>query len=257
MAERRTDEAKHFLQECEQKTRIAWQLCQEHNLIAEETVLRQLATVLFLQKDYLQARAAFQECLNLAKRKSDLWAQQSSLEALGRSCLELKETESARKYYQEALELFEKRRYLLAAEELQILFAQQGIAIYQRLLQIYLEQDKTDIALEVVEQAKSRAFLNLLGTSQLHRPPISKTLGQREEECLIEVRGIVVSWRSTSQEDVATRNRLWSRWIQVQRKLEQVWNEMEQDQACAEYVALRRGTSTIEFTGAKQILITL
>src|SRR5262249_49791584 len=154
-------------------------------------------------------------------------------------CLEMGELDDARNYYQEAIALFEDLRASLAAESYQITFTDKGAALYPRLVEVLLKQTKPAEALEVVERAKSRALLSLLGTTTLHRPSsIDWALAREEAELLAQVAKTGAEWRNAEERNVALRSEHWGRLIQFRKKLEDVWHRIGQDESCTEYVAM-------------------
>lgn len=231
------------LTRAEKKASEALRLCRQHKISEELIALGQLATIYRLQKKYRQALALFRDQLVLAEQRKDIDSQQSILEMLGRISLDLEEWMDARDWYKRALELFELRRGRLAAEAIQVSFNQRGVALYEPLIQIALLQNEKETALEIVEQSKSRALLNLLGTMPLDCPSKQPSLVVREKDLLAAEREVAASWRNTSEQAVTERIEIWQRWLQLRRELEQVWQEMAQEGECADYIALRCGKS--------------
>jgi hypothetical protein len=92
-------------------------------------------------------------------------------------------------------------------------------------LHTYYRSDPTS-ALEWIERLKGRAFLDALALQPLSAPPsLDRMLLERETELLDQLR------RGVNQ---ATA-------LALGEELQAVWNEMAQDAAAAEYIALRRG----------------
>jgi hypothetical protein len=92
-------------------------------------------------------------------------------------------------------------------------------------LQAFYRNDPTS-ALEWVERLKGRAFLDALALQPLSAPPsLDRMLLERETALLDQLRRGVN--RATA--------------LALGEELQAVWNEMAQDAAAAEYIALRRG----------------
>ena len=234
---------KRLLAECEAKARAGLELCRRAGFTAPEyDLLSGVGASLLLRKRPQQARAAYEEALVLAERLGSVSKQQISFELLGLICLDMGALAPARDYCKRALELFERCRDGLTAEEHQIAFAQQAASLYGNLIAICIEQQEIAAGLEFAEEAKSRALSGLLGTSHLGRPPLPDALARREAELLERVGDIVIEWRQTTEKQAAARDSLWNQWIKLRQELEKVWDQIGRIPGCAEYVELRRGT---------------
>lgn len=233
--------AQGLLAAAEENADAAWRICRQHGLLPELTALHHLATALMLQQKYPQAGQMLQERLRLAEQRDDIRTQQSALEELGNVFLRMGDTEKAQHYYGRAVALFEERRDRLAAEPAQVPFAEQGAPLYERLIQVCLRQNDPASALEAVERARSRAFLDLLSTAgEWSIPQLDTTLEQSERELLQELREVIAASSDPDEQDVGRRAELWSRWVQLDEKLEHVWQEMNENPEYREYVAIRQ-----------------
>jgi tetratricopeptide (TPR) repeat protein len=233
--------AQGLLAAAEENADAAWRICRQHRLLPELTALHDLAVALILQQKYPQAVQILRERLRLAEQRDDIRTQQSALEELANVCLRMGDREKARHYYGRAVALFEERRDRLAAEPAQVPFAEHGAPLYERLIQVCLRQNDPTSALEAVERARSRAFLDLLSTAgEWSIPRLNTALEQSEQELLRDLREVIAASSDPDEQDVGRRAELWSRWVQLDEKLEHVWQEMNENPEYREYLAIRQ-----------------
>ncbi len=128
----------------------------------------------------------------------------------------------------------------------------QNTTLYERLVQVCLEQPDYRAALVAAEGGKARTFLDQMGQGAFPPPPGLSSKLLRDEAALIEsLRGqeqalsalsggsLLLSERS-EEPSSAARDLLSQRSRQL-NALDAVWQEMARDPAAREYVAMRRG----------------
>jgi hypothetical protein len=186
--------------------------------------------------------AAIPGLFRVVEREQTLRAEQDRLETQAWECLKRGETADAAKHLNKALDVFDQRRAQVRDELQQIFFANQGKYLLARFLNEYLRRKDWGPALELVERSKSRAFLSVLGLTDLSRPSGSSALALQEKALLDEARQATAAvWDSAAAGEGERGFALWSRLADLARELEDIWGQMSADAAWAEYVSLRRG----------------
>jgi tetratricopeptide (TPR) repeat protein len=235
-------EASRALVNAEEVVRDALELSRKSKLISESTALGHLAAICLLQKKYSQTTSVLLDRLTLAEQRRDLRVKQATLEMLGRVAIEIEDWSGAERWYWDAIAIFEERREEIAAEALQTTFTTDAAALYDRLLQALTKSGNALRALEIIERAKSRALLSIMGTGELRRPSADSELLERESELIDEMREAIGALRARRKSDAIQRNKLWRTSMRLRSELDTLWEALARDPQCEEYVSLRRGT---------------
>jgi CHAT domain-containing protein len=116
----------------------------------------------------------------------------------------------------------------------------------------YLAQQHSERAWEYIERAKSRAFLDSLGTSSFRLPNEIPTDVHKQETKLLESLESFNGLRSTQTTD--RQHVIWDEYQTIRSQLDQLWQEMAQISPQAQdYVNLRQG-QPISFQALKQLM---
>jgi len=137
-------------------------------------------------------------------------------------------------YYERSIELSELMRGGLIEESHKIGFFGRIENAYNRIVPLSYKLKKEKEAYEYTERAKSRAFLDLLATTEI-KPTVDLPVGlkEREDECL----GILRQVQRRPTEEVAPKPQVDI--IKVAEELEAIYNQIEGYDP--EYAFLRRG----------------
>jgi len=120
------------------------------------------------EKNYLKAIEYYQQSLALARQLGNLEKIAMALNNLGRNQFNAKQFSEAEKSLQEAIDIWDKFRSNLP-DQLQI-SQFDTLVTYILLQQVLVAQNRYDEALEIAEQGRARAFVNLL-TKKLSSNP--------------------------------------------------------------------------------------
>ena len=93
-----------------------------------------------------------------AKKQEQPNISQMSLNSLGRLALQTNNQIKAKKYFEQAIDIIEKLRAPLPAEEFQMAFLADKLAPYQNLAKIYLAENKLEEAFLQIEKARARSL---------------------------------------------------------------------------------------------------
>ena len=118
----------------------------------------------FEQKNFPQALENFQKVLALGEsrqRPGDIgWATRR----IGDILRQTGKPAEAVPYYQKAIEQIESTRGLLESEEYRQSYFEGGVNVYERMIRDLVASGRTEEAFNYSERARSRAFLDVLGT---------------------------------------------------------------------------------------------
>jgi CHAT domain-containing protein len=131
---------------------------------AESSLYQGLGQVYLRQKDYPRAMENLNQALELSERLH-LGSNISSISnQLGSLFLQTKRPSEAIQYYKKAIASVESTRSLLESEELRTSFFEDKGQIYGGIISAYLEEKNLEEAFNYNERARSRAFLDILGS---------------------------------------------------------------------------------------------
>ncbi len=146
---------------------------------AFEYVLYQgLGEVRFREKNFSQALQSFQKALALAEKRRIPDAIRSASARIGDVLSQTGKPAEAVAYYQRAIQQVESTRSLLESEEYRQSYFEGALGPYISLIQALLSAGKRDEAFNYSERARSRTFLDVLGT----RVQLSRAKGGLLEE---------------------------------------------------------------------------
>lgn len=130
---------------------------------AEASLYQGLGQAYLRQKDYPRAMENLNKALELAERLH-LGNISSISNQLGNLFLQTKRPSEAIQYYKKAIASVESTRSLLESEELRTSFFEDKGQIYGGIISAYLEEKNLEEAFNYNERARSRAFLDILGS---------------------------------------------------------------------------------------------
>ena len=123
-----------------------------------------MGEVHFEQKNFSQALENFQKVLALGESRQMPGEIRWATSRIGDILRETGNPAEAVPYYQRAIEQIESTRALLESEEYRQSYFEGGVGVYGRMIQGLLASGKTEEAFNYSERARSRAFLDVLGT---------------------------------------------------------------------------------------------
>jgi len=148
----------------------------------EASLLGNLGWAYLQQKDFERAMEKFVEALNLAETRHQLPVIISSNSGIGELLLGANRPSEAVSYYKKAVDIIESNRSLFGSGELRASFfdTNNRIGRYVGLINAYWEAQDAEQAFNYNERARSRAFLDILGTKVL-LSRINGVLGREAE----------------------------------------------------------------------------
>jgi CHAT domain-containing protein len=151
----------------------------------EQAVYLGLGKVYLQQKQFPLALENFQKALSLAEKQQRSAGISSASLGVGATLREIGSASEAIPYYQKAIQQTESTRSLLQSEEYRKSFFEGSLKAYFAIIESLSESGKAEDAFNYSERARSRAFLDLLGSkTQLSR----LQGGLREEEKALQER---------------------------------------------------------------------
>ena len=128
------------------------------------------------QASWPDALEAYQQALDLTHEFDDPYYETEALANLGFLHQEMGKSEPALNYYRQAIEIIEDLRARISTEEARAGFFATIVDTYANTILLCLETGREAQAFDYVEQARSRAFLDLLVA---HSPALSQELEAR------------------------------------------------------------------------------
>ena len=132
--------------------------------IAEYNLYAGIGEVNFQQKNFSQAMENFHKALALAEAQRRPRGVSNVNRRIGDILRQTGKTAEAVPYYQKAIEQIESTRALLDSEEYRQSYFEGGVNVYARMIQDLVASGRTEEAFNYSERARSRAFLDVLGT---------------------------------------------------------------------------------------------
>jgi CHAT domain-containing protein len=134
------------------------------NLGSETNLIIGLGTAYLQQKELVRALPILTKGLQMAEARRQSAQIQSASGALGDVLLQSDRASEAIPYYQKAVNRIESARRLLQSEEFRLSFFEDKGSVYGGMILANLETKQIDEAFKYNERARSRAFLDRLGT---------------------------------------------------------------------------------------------
>ena len=123
-----------------------------------------MGEVHFEQKNFPQALENFQKVLALGESRQMAGEIRWATSRIGDILRQTGKPAEAVPYYQKAIEQIESTRALLESEEYRQSYFEGGVDVYARMIQDLVASGRTEEAFNYSERARSRAFLDVLGT---------------------------------------------------------------------------------------------
>src|SRR5215510_15038565 len=123
-----------------------------------------MGEVYFEQKNFPQALEDFQKVLALGESRQMAGEVRWATSRIADILRETGKPAEAVPYYQKAIQQIESTRALLESEEYRQSYFEGGVNVYERMIQDLVASGRTEEAFNYSERARSRAFLDVLGT---------------------------------------------------------------------------------------------
>jgi len=191
------------LQEALEQYQRAFNLINEWGLkyAYEGSLFRSMGEIYHQQKDFPQALENFRRALALAESQQDPSTIRSASTRIGDVLRQLGEPNEAIPHYQKAIQQIESTRSLLQSEEYRQSYFEGSLSAYSSMVDVLLSAGKAEDAFNYSERARSRVFLDVLGSKvQLSRVKS----GLFEEERALQERIAAIKARLSSEEDGQT-----------------------------------------------------
>ena len=165
---------------------------------------------------WAQADEAYQQAWRLIHEFGDLYEEVEVLTNLGGLQRDMGEHEQALRYYEQALTLIESLRAGVSAEDARTGFFATVVGVYDDAIQVCLQTKRIGQAFDLVERARSRAFIELLAQNPV-RPPqqLPTPLLQQEQSLRAELARLYAEAEPDRQQIA----HLEQRWESCQRQL--------------------------------------
>jgi CHAT domain-containing protein len=152
---------------------------------AEESLYRGLGRLYLSQKDFPLALENFQRALALAEKQQQVRSVSGASISIGNALRQSGKPAEAIPYYQTAIQNTESTRSLLQSQENRQSFFEGGLGAYVSMIGVLSASGKVDEAFSFNERARSRAFLDILGS----KAQLSRTQsGLQDEEMALQQR---------------------------------------------------------------------
>jgi CHAT domain-containing protein len=144
------------------------------SLAREEGDLRSVASHLDSLSEYYKecgeqtlAQSCLEEAIALSRKISDEPSQRIYLNHFGSLKVALGELAQAFEYFRQGIDLFDRQRAYITADDLKTSFANRGFSLYQEMIATCFGLGRREEALEYVGRAKSRALIDLLSNTPI------------------------------------------------------------------------------------------
>ena len=132
--------------------------------IAEYNLYAGIGEVNFQQRNFSQAMENFHKALALAEAQRRPRGVSNVNRRIGDVLRQTGKPDEAVRYYQKAIEQIESTRALLESEEYRQSYFEGEVNVYDRMIRDLVASGRTEEAFNYSERARSRAFLDVLGT---------------------------------------------------------------------------------------------
>ena len=189
----RSDEAMQYYQE-------AFEYVKQGRLryTAEYSLYAGIGQVNLQQRNFSQALENFQKALALAEAQRRINAVSSVNQRIGDILRQTGKSAEAVSYYQKAIQQIESTRALLESEEYRQSYFEGRVNVYERLIRDLMASGRTEEAFNYSERARSRAFLDVLGT-KVQLANVKSGLLQEEMALQERVAGVKARLQSTDE----------------------------------------------------------
>jgi CHAT domain-containing protein len=162
-AYRRAGNLEKALEQYERVFNLAkeWKL---KNDTLEVDLYQSVGEIQLQKKNYLEALEIFRKALAMAENQQRPRSVRSASASLGDILREIGKPGESIPYYQRAIEQIESTRALLESEEYRQSYFEGEVNVYQRMIRDLVASGRTEEAFNYSERARSRAFLDVLGT---------------------------------------------------------------------------------------------
>jgi len=157
-----------------------------------------MGDVHFAQKNFPQALQNFQKVLALGERRQMAGIIAWAPRRIGDILRETGEPAEAIPYYQRAIEHSESTRGLLESEKYRQSYFEGGVGVYARMIQELVASGRTEEAFNYSERARSRAFLDVLGT-KVQLANVKSGLAQEELALQERIAGLKAKMLNTDE----------------------------------------------------------
>ncbi|MEZ4865877.1 MAG: CHAT domain-containing tetratricopeptide repeat protein [Caldilineaceae bacterium] len=140
------------------------------------------------QHDWAQALTCYQGALQLLRRFQDRYLEADVLQNMGALYQLMGEKEQALDHYTQAVTVIEDIRTRISTGEARTGFFTTVVETYSRLVTLLIATKATDTAFAMVERARSRTFIEILGGQALRPPSAPAVLLEREQALRDELR---------------------------------------------------------------------
>lgn len=151
------------------------------------------------QDSWAEALQTYQKALTIIREFDNRYYETEALANLGFLHQEMEEHELALDYYSQAIDLIEDLRASVSAEEARAGFFATVVDTYANTVLLCLETGDHDRAFDVVERARSRAFLDVLaaGSPKLPRKVKAKPLTLDEVQTALPTDALLIEYFTT------------------------------------------------------------
>jgi CHAT domain-containing protein/Tfp pilus assembly protein PilF len=133
----------------------------------EATTLHNIGFVYSLQGDDTQALVYYRQALAIRREVGDQLGEARTLANMGASYDTQGALTDALRTYDQALAIIETIRSTAGSEEGRTSFINQYSFLYNRMIELYTQQQETSLAFTLTERGRARAFLDSLATGQV------------------------------------------------------------------------------------------
>ncbi|WP_371259651.1 CHAT domain-containing protein [Calothrix sp. 336/3] len=139
--------------------------------------LRNLGNAYYFLGDSKKAIELLQQGLAIAKQIGDKNGEGAALNNLGATLFKSGDLAEAQKVLKQGIEVWKSQHGRQGKDEFKISIFEEQARTYRTLQQVYIAQNQPDAALEVAENGRARAFVDLLA-SRLNITPTEPTIDQ-------------------------------------------------------------------------------
>lgn len=191
------------------------------------SVLRDAALGYELLGERRTALALLSDALQFYRSIGDLGSEATTQQSMGMLYEQQDDRERALAAYQEAIRLHERIRGGVALTELRSALADQAADVYERAALLLVRLQRPREAFAVVEQARARAFLDLLGSARLDvRAGAEPRLLQREQELRAELAALNRAQPPAGPSAARTDRRAWEALQRQRAALQQEYEDV-------------------------------